>query len=373
MALSTASFAQQNVKTNGTHYSLLIEGTGAWCQHCSDGAAYVEDVLSKTPNCIAVSEHNSDGMSFPDGNTLDAALNDGWPWGSVDMHYFNGGKIAQNRSYWQSDVNSQLALPAKYDLTMTHSYDQSTRTLTVTLTGKALTALTGKYNFNVYLDEDSVVGPNSNQYNQHNDSTRYNEKVGHRYYHANNDPTKWYIIGFKHMQVLRAMLGGVWGVEAANNPAVNSTATKTFTYVIPAKYDVLDVKLNKLKIVGIVQKAVTGSPSSTNAPEILNSVQAKVLPWNPANVSTLSNFEEVELFPNPANDFIAIRALLNEPSETKVVITNSVGQVVFNQIYPIGGSLFAQSINISNFNNGLYFATISSNGSSNTQKFIVAK
>ncbi|MBS1774471.1 MAG: Omp28-related outer membrane protein [Bacteroidetes bacterium] len=373
MLSGLTSFAQQSVTTAGTHYSLLIEGTGAWCQHCSDGAVYVENVLAATPKVNALSEHNADGMSFAEGNVLDDSLNNGWPWGSVDMVWFTGqSALSLNRGVWQSKINERLAIANTYDLTMTHSYNQTSRTLTVTLTGKALSALTGKYNFNVYLTEDSVVGPAGNNYSQTN-AKQYDTLVGHKYYHANNNAAKTKIDGFKHMQVLRAMIGGTWGTAAVTNPAANSSVTKTFTYVIPAMYDVLNVKLNKLKIIGVVHKEQNGAAiTTTNYPEVINSVQAKVLPWA-TNVGTVSNFTEAEMFPNPAKDVIAVRALLNEPAETSVTITNAVGQVVFNQTYPKGGSMFAESINVSNFTNGLYFVTMNSNGSTSTGKLVVNK
>lgn len=373
LLLSGTAYAQQNVSTNGQRYALLTEGTGAWCQHCSDGAVFVENVLAGNPKAIAISVHNSDGMSFADGNTLDDALSDGWPWGTIDMHYFSGDVVSLNRSQWSTRVNERTALAADVDLTMTHSYDQTTRTLTVNVTAKALKSISGDYNINVYLTEDSVVGPNNNSYNQKNDSVRYNNNPSHKYYKANNDPTKWYIIGFKHMQVLRATLGGPWGVSGIKNPAANATVTKTFTYTVPAQYGGLNVKLNKLKLVAVVHKAVSGTISKTNYPDVLGSVQAKVLPWNPSGIAQVSNFTEMKVFPNPASSVIGIQALVNEPAETKVTITNAVGQTVFTKMYPAGGSMFAESISVEHLNSGLYFVTVSSNGSSVVEKLFINK
>ncbi len=371
--LSGTAYAQQNVSTNGQRYALLTEGTGAWCMHCSDGAVFVENILASTPKANAISVHNDDGMSFPDGNIIDAALSAGWPWGTVDMHFFTGSSISLNRGYWQTRVNERLALAAEVDLTMTHFYDQTTKTLTVNVTAKALKAISGNYNINVYLTEDEVVGPNSSDYNQANSIADYNTKVGHKYYNKNNSADGKRIVGFKHMQVLRATLGGPWGVAGFNNLALNATATKTFTYTVPDKYDVLTTKLGKLKLVAVVHKAVSGTISTTNYPDVLNSVQAKVLPWNPSGIAQVSNFTEMKVFPNPASSVIGIQALVNEPAETKVTITNAVGQTVFTKMYPAGGSMFAESISVEHLNSGLYFVTVSSNGSSVVEKLFINK
>jgi hypothetical protein len=288
------------------------------------------------------------------------------------MNWFSAAtSISVNRGQWQAKVNERLLLTNKYDLTMTHTYNPTTKVLTVNVTGKALEALTGSFVFNVYLTEDSVVGPNGSAYSQTN-ATSYNTNPSHKYYNKNNGSGK--IDGFQHMQVLRAMMGGTWGTAAATNPAANSSVTKTFTFTIPAQWGspALTPKMNKLKLVGVVHKAQTGAISSTNYPEVFNSVQAKVWPWG-VGVEQVSNFSEIEMFPNPATSLVAIRGLLNSPADVNVTITNTIGQVVYNKTYPKGGSFFAESISLANFNNGTYVVNVTSEGKTATEKLVVNK
>ncbi len=370
LLLSANAFAQHNVTTGGQRYSLLTEGTGAWCPHCSDGAVYVENVLASTPKAVAISVHNNDGMSFADGNVLDDTLNNGWPWGTVDMTWFSGqSQIALNRSVWGPKVNERIALGAKYDLTMTHSYNQSTKTITVNVTGKALEALTGSYVFNVYLTEDSVVGPNGSMYSQANHST-YNSNPSHKYYNKGTT-----INGFPHKKVLRATLGGPWGTAAATNPAANSSVTKTFTFVVPAQWGspALTPKTGKMNLVAVVHKAKSGALSNSNYPEVMNTIEAKFAPWNPQGIDNVEAFANLQVYPNPASTVVNVRTILNEPADSKITITNSVGQVMFSKTYAKGGSILAESISVANFANGLYFVNISSNGNTVTEKISISK
>ncbi len=374
--LSGTTYAQQNVSTNGVKYVLLEEGTGAWCPHCSDGAVYVENVLASHPKVIAASIHDDQGagptldqMVIAEGATwnTDYATPVGWPCGAVDRLTNIAGNtdVVMNRGKWASACTSREGASADVDINMTHYYDQTTKTLSITVTAKMKKDLSGEYRINAYVVEDKVSGTGSG-WDQKNDTSYYNNNPSHKYYKANNNATKTAIVGFKHMQVVRAMLGGTYGTAGiiANNPKKDATYTKTYTYTVTGTQKVSDMKL-----IGMVQQY----NADLKKRPILNSVQAKVLPWNPSGIAQVSNFTEMKVFPNPASSVIGIQALVNEPAETKVTITNAVGQTVFTKMYPAGGSMFAESISVEHLNSGLYFVTVSSNGSSVVEKLFINK
>lgn len=389
LLFSLAVNAQQNVSTNGKKYVLVTDGTGAWCPYCSDGISRLDDIVTAEPAVIAVGVHNStpsvsrfDNMEIPDG----AAWNSNWcynnsglgyPYGTVDCHYFKLGQtdldsnsVGMNRGYWASAVSQAKAWAPQYDVQMSHSYNSSNRTISISVTAKALAALTGDYNINVWLIEDDVTGTGSGW----SQANAYNGTAGHKYYNAGSP-----IPNFKHQHVLRAMIGGTWGTSAASNPAANSSVTKTFTYVIPATYTptagnpgTSTPDLNKMHLIAFVQKATTGSKVNNKDINIINSVEAKFFPWN-TNVQNVSNLADLTVYPNPASDMITVNAHLNTPAETKIVITNTVGQTVFSETYPAGGSYFGANISLANLNNGIHFVTITSNGVSTTEKIVVSK
>jgi hypothetical protein len=170
---SMAANAQSNVTTGTAKNVVVHEGTGAWCGWCVDGALRLEQMTTTDPRIIGVAVHNSDGMDFGDGNTFNNAYAPGYPYGTVDVapqtsDPQNMNEVGFYRGYWQTVANARKSVAATYQLTMTHSYVAATRTITATVTGKALSALTGSYNFNVYVVEDSVTGPNGSDYSQKN-------------------------------------------------------------------------------------------------------------------------------------------------------------------------------------------------------------
>lgn len=387
LLLSAASFAQQMVTTGGQKYTFITEGTGAWCPYCSDGIAKMADLTDANPKLIAAATHNStisygryDGMEIADG----AAWNSNWcrgplgyPYGTVDCHFFGLTGIpgqdtvtGLNRDAWSAAISTAGSMPVKYDLTMTHSYDKTTKVLTVVLTGKALAALTGSYNFNVWLTEDDVQSSGTGW----DQANAYNSTQGHKYYNAGSP-----IPNFKHEHVVRQMLGGTWGVAAATNPAANSSVSKTFTFTMPAHFtptsgntDNTTPNLSKMHLIGFVQTQTTGSKVNSKNMDILNSVEAVLCPWS-TNVATVANFSELNVFPNPATDYITVRGNMNTPTETTLTLTNTVGQVIFSQTYPKAGSLFAENISLNAVSNGVYFLNITNDGNTTSQKIVVNK
>jgi hypothetical protein len=86
------------------------------------------------------------------------------------------------------------------------------------------------------------------------------------------------IIGYKHRNVQRAMLGGVWGAFAVTSPTATSSVTKTFTYTVPVSYNI-----DKIKLVGAVMKygSTVADREIVNAiesPYITGCPPAKVVP-----------------------------------------------------------------------------------------------
>jgi hypothetical protein len=302
-------------------------------------------------------------MDFPDGDAYNDAYAPGFPYGTVDCtpqstDPQNTNKVGFYRGHWQSVANARKAIAPKYQLNMTHSFNSATKTVTITLTGKALAALTGDYNFNVYIVEDSVTGPNGSGYSQKNFYANNASYTSHPYYSL---PAT--INGYIHNKVLRAMLGGTWGSAAVTNPAANSTKSMTFTYVVPTS-----VKMPRMKIVGLVQKSST----NPNDREILNSVQAKFHP-NALGVGTVAPaVADVQVFPNPATNNIHVAGIVSGQNETKLTLVNAVGQIVFEKTYQAGTTELRENIQVNHLSNGVYYLNMVSDAGRNTEKVVIA-
>ena len=84
---------------------------------------------------------------------------------------------------------------------------------------------------------------------------------------------------------------------------------------------------------------------------------------NLANENFDDNFNDVEVYPNPASDYFTI--VTNEKIEFSLI--NNLGQVIISK--PLSGK---SKVDISNLNSGIYFIQlIDKNGNNNTRKFLI--
>jgi hypothetical protein len=80
------------------------------------------------------------------------------------------------------------------------------------------------------------------------------------------------------------------------------------------------------------------------------------------------NTPTFSVYPNPANDFVTIDASLLDVAN-QVIVTNAVGQIVLQT----NVSAIDNILNVSNFENGVYFMILNSESGTKTSKFMVAK
>jgi hypothetical protein len=89
----------------------------------------------------------------------------------------------------------------------------------------------------------------------------------------------------------------------------------------------------------------------------------------PASIKSIANQNEFTLAPNPANEQVNLK--LNYPvKQTKVTITNSVGQIVYenNNVDSRWSNL---NINTSDLEKGVYFVSVIQNNQTFTKKLVV--
>jgi hypothetical protein len=396
MLMVTSSFGQLHVTTNGQKYTLVEEGTGAWCGWCPDGAQVIEETIephgtsTNYPRALIASFHNShhapyapdDAMELP-GDPFNSSTGyiTAFPMGTVDRTAVSGS-VGLDRNQWASAVGTQNALTPKFDVSMKSTYDTTTRLLTVAITGKALSALTGTWSMNVYLVEDSVSSA-TGLYQQHS----YLSPAGTM---STSGSASWFVgfgspitpaSNYAHMNVVDSILtsgigtsGAIWGDTSFYNPAAGATRTRTYTCTIPkdTSTNPRPHKWNYMKVIGLVQKY--GSTASDRAIE--NSIEAKLrlMPKNAVGVTTVSKaMMDLQVFPNPAKNYIKVKGTLEYPSETKIFVYNSLGRVVFEQEYKAGGSLFGAIIPLDNISNGTYFMNIINNNEITSKEFTIQR
>jgi hypothetical protein len=386
LLLSVASFAQTPVATAGTKYVLIMEETGAWCGYCPDGKTYLDQILTSTPHAIAVSFHDTalgwtpgyENLFIPEGDAyvntagyLGSPSVGGYPAATIDCVPGTDGYVGQNRGYWSTCVNTRLSASPMFDITMTHSYAAATRKITINVTAKTLAAISGAYNINVIVSEDSItsMGPNGSGGNlQH--SYLYNTS-GQPYYMQGTVITAGSVWGlaspiYYHDGVVRAMLGSTWGTTGviANNAPSGATYTKQYTYTVPATQNTSHIKLT-----AYVQKSNAANANDRGIP---NAIQAKLV--TTASVAeVVSNISDVEVYPSPATNVVNVKATVPENAMTNIAISNMVGQTVFSNNYKANGNLISENLSLDNLSSGIYFINISGEGFSSVQKLTVNK
>jgi len=404
--LTGSSFAQSFVSTSGKKNTMIEEATGVWCGWCPDGAQVIEQQIEPNyPHVVIASWHGYNGtgdpMILPRNPAIASSVTDngdpftsgstyitGFPNGTVnrDATSFSGG-IQQDRTQWIGDINTDTVKKPNFDIYMKSVYDPTNDSVTVVITAKALVALSGTWNVNVLITEDSISsGTYPSAYNQHSylyttsTSWFYNLcTVGCGTYPCTSCailPTADY----SHMNVVRAILAQgasphasldqLWGDQAFTGTiAAGSIFIKTYGYKIPSTS-----VPNYTKVIGMVQKF--GSSNTDRVVE--NSVMARVRLMS-TNYKTLEvnnltpSLEEVSIFPNPAKNNINVAFTLNSPSETKIKITDIVGKLVFEKSYAAGGTTFSENISVGNFSNGTYFMNITNNDGHVVKEFTVSK
>ena len=365
MTIAGAAFAQNDVSTGTVKYVMLEEGTGTWCQFCPDGQVKMLEILGNSSNqnrVNAVALHNGDAMAIADANTVLNAYTPSWPNGGVDRvlnTMVSPNKVFMSRSYWQTFVTQQLAVAPSFQIDLAHSFDSVSKAMSITVKVKTLVAQTGNYNINAYIVEDSVTGTGSG-YNQIN---AYNTVAGHEFYQA-GDP----IVGFVHRHVARAMLGGPWGTTGVitANPAANSTFSKSYTYTLPST-----ANYKRYKVIAFVTRHDASVPNNRI---VMNSVEAHVTHGNALAIANVNeDVTNLAVYPNPATDNVFVTGVLSEPSDVNISIVNTVGQVVAQKAYTNLNNKFDAAIETAALTSGLYYITVTTNGTKKTERLMIAK
>lgn len=200
---------------------LIEEFTGVRCVNCPAGSAAIQSLISaNNGRLIAVSVHNGifsapypastqdlTFMPLPIGNSFANYVGPvlSYPAAVIDRKLFAGSNDrVLGQAQWASKIAEQLALPAQAGLSITKSYNSSSRELSVTVDSRAYAAFDKQVFLTVFITEDSVV------------SAQLEPSIG-----VNNN--------YAHKHVLRKILTDYKGLPLCNLPSSN-----TFTATLPS-------------------------------------------------------------------------------------------------------------------------------------------
>ncbi|MPM40147.1 hypothetical protein SDC9_86786 [bioreactor metagenome] len=92
-----------------------------------------------------------------------------------------------------------------------------------------------------------------------------------------------------------------------------------------------------------------------------------------AAINEEGNISEVNVYPNPANDFTTISINTASAENAEVVIVNTLGEVVYNSSSWLNAGSNSLNVNTASFENGVYFVRIQSDGQVTNSSFVVGR
>lgn len=203
--------------TNWHAKRVLMEiKTATWCQYCPP-AATLGNTLNSDPDVVVAKFHSSDQFSSTSGTSYMNQYNAGFtPAGVIDMGESGDYQANSQHPAWSDQVNARKAGVAPVSVGVTHTYNASTRQLTVNVASNFGYAEPGDHRINAYIIENNLSGPQTNG--------------------GGN---------FVHQQVVRHVLGGTNGTTGVipSSPATGTNYTHTYTYTLPEGWNPANITL----------------------------------------------------------------------------------------------------------------------------------
>jgi thiol-disulfide isomerase/thioredoxin len=362
----------------------LEEATGTWCPWCPRGEVFMNKMEADYPENIAlVAVHVGldntnppwpDPMQvYEDGYGIAfASLFGGLPFptlvvdrvanpGTPSLGDFDNTGIGDMDEFGITLVDFTNERPSPIGLDVQGAIDGATRMLTADLTVTTHSRMTGSnFAINVLVTEDHVTGPDP-EYRQANNYAGGGVEPMEGYESLPN-PVPGDQMEYSH--TFRAGLNG--GISGSTglipaNIEPGQTYTETFTWAVPAGYDI-----NEMNLIAVVfdmnnDGAAYNAKINRNL-NVTSSIQDQLLDENVVNV-----------YPNPFSDQTNIEINLAERSDVSIEVLDAMGKMVASRDY---GSLTG-NVNLpfmaNDLSNGIYFIHVKVNDMISTEKVTIAR
>ncbi|WP_162127001.1 T9SS type A sorting domain-containing protein [Flavobacterium phycosphaerae] len=303
MTNNTGSIKFNTVSQASPKKVLFEEGTGTWCGWCPRGAVAMAYMDTTYPNeFIGVAVHNEDPMMIDDYDG--GADFSGFPGMNVDR-VVKGADVSQTTMV--NNLNTRKLLTTPVSLEATGDVNGSDVTITANATFRTNFA-NANYRLGVIISEDNVTGTIAGYKQTNYYSGGANGAMGG--YESLANPVPAASMVYNH--VGRQLLGGYDGQDGSVPTTITDgqTISYTFNYTVPATS-----ALDNMHAVLVLIDQDNG--------EIVNS---KSVEMNTLAVSHNQMATNIQVYPNPASDFINISNL--KSGDYKITIYDMLGRVV---------------------------------------------
>ena len=313
------------------------------CPNCPPVLAYMDDMHTKYgSHLISITHHSgyyTDFLTNQAAGDMLEFFNDGGstfaPAGMFDRHYNglanDGSDVNPGPIFWdgapfgENRIVSRM-LPGYVSVDIAATYDETTRILTVDVTGDFVNDFTGDLGINVWLTEDHIAEQNQA-----------------------SAPA-----GFEHRYTQRKALTDFKGDLLQAGASIGDTYSKSYVDTLDASWDA-----NNINIVAFIGDY---NATDVNAREVHN--------VNQFALSSLTSVSEVKnndfiIYPNPTTGVFNVQGV----EGSNIEVLNSLGQVV----YTLNNANSFETINLSDNNSGTYFVRVKTNDNVTTKKIIFIK
>ena len=325
------------------------EATGTWCQWCPRGAVFMDSLVKVHPDVVAIAVHNSDPMTVATYDAGMGPLIGGYPSGLV------GRKLEADPSDFLTEYTNHLADFGVADLTVAQpTLTGNTLQVKVDVKMAVSTKPTYDYRLALVVTSDDVHGT-ATSWNQANAYAGGANGVmgGFELLPSTVPAAQMY---YNH--VARDITGGFTGVSGSlpGTMTAGSTYSYTFNWTVPAGVELQKSKANVLLISGLSGEVQNGK-------------------WKgafPTSVKDIVAAGQLNIFPNPSNDYLNLDFTLNATSTVTISMIDVTGKAVYNnKLSNLTGNQ-GLVINTSNLANGVYSLSLQTTEGTITRKVTIA-
>lgn len=337
------------------------EPTGTWCGWCPRGAVFMDSLKSLHPDhAMLIAVHNADPMVVANYDTPIGGLIGGYPSGLVDRF-----DLDVDPSTFITEYNTRINDVAPCDVSVSTSYNPTSRQLTATVNATFAADLTGDYRLNAVVVEDDVTGTGA-QWNQVNYYSFQSNNIalqgaGHNW---QTEPNPVPAANMVYDHVGRAILGGFDG-QPGSLPATinaNSVHSYAFNYTVPANQDE-----NQIHVIGWVSVEETGAAVG----RILNSNKSGIITgFN--EITGNKNFS-IKVLGNPVNKTSLVLLNLKNAGEVTYQVLDVNGKIIqsIHKVLPAGE--FVYQLESANLSQGIYTVNVIAGNDQISKRIVIAE
>ncbi|MEL6635957.1 MAG: Omp28-related outer membrane protein [Bacteroidota bacterium] len=349
---------------------LIQEYTGSWCGWCPAGTVILEEITAGDPTFVPVALHFGDDMQIDESLEICGIAASGYPSASFDFQRFPGeGNVGVSRTQWFQRALSSLQSVVPVELDVQHTYDRSTRELSVTVNTEFIGAVRDDLRLNVWVIEEEVTGPLDGVGNNGWNNANYSDDDPSSPYYGMGpflDPSQ-----FKHEHVFNASLTGTWGDPDAFPREIqagqNYSADYSFTLPTAAGAE-QHWKAEDVHVVAFVSHFDVNPRNRY----VLNAARGETLLVGTQDLS-IPELNALAVQPNPARERAFVSVELSEASRLELSLTDALGRVVYAAApatYPAGTT--TTTLDLAGLPAGLYVLRLQKeSGEWNTQKLLL--